>query len=81
MVETQLTRQQAPVVSGWGQTGKFLELPAALAIYREPDVGENRLAAHRGLSFMLQRRLPYSQHAVGCRLFQCSPGWRSPRVV
>ena len=52
VVETQLTRQQAPVVSGWGQTGKFLELPAALAIYREPDVGENRLAAHRGLSFI-----------------------------
>lgn len=52
VVETQLTRQQAPVVSGWGQAGKFLELPAALAIYREPDVEENRLAAHRGLSFI-----------------------------
>lgn len=52
VVETQLTRQQAPVVSGWGETGKFLELPAALAVYREPDVEENRLAAHRGLSFI-----------------------------
>lgn len=52
VVETQLTRQQAPVVSGWGQADKFLELPAALAIYREPDVEENRLAAHRGLSFI-----------------------------
>ena len=52
VVETQLTRQQAPVLSGWGQTDRFLELPAALAIYREPDVEENRLAAHRGLSFI-----------------------------
>ena len=52
VVETQLTRQQAPVVSGWGQTDKFLELPAALAIYREPDVEENRLAAQPGLSFI-----------------------------
>lgn len=52
VVETQLTRQQAPVVSGWGETGTFLELPAALAIHREPDVEENRLAAHRGLSFI-----------------------------
>ena len=52
VVETQLTRQQDPVVSGWGATGTFLELPAALAIYREPDVEENRLAAYRGLSFI-----------------------------
>ena len=52
VVETQLTRQQDPVVSGWGAAGTFLELPAALAIYREPDVEENRLAAHRGLSFI-----------------------------
>ena len=52
VVETQLTRQQAPVASGWGATGAFLELPASLAIYREPDVEENRLAAHRGLSFI-----------------------------
>lgn len=52
VVETQLSRQQAPVVSGWGETDKFLELPAALAIYREPDVDENRLAAHRVLSFI-----------------------------
>ena len=52
VVETQLTRQQDPVLSGWGATGKFLELPAALAIYREPDIEENRLAAHRGLSFI-----------------------------
>lgn len=52
VVETQLTRQQAPLVSGWGETGKFLELPAALAVYREPDVEENRLAAHRSLSFI-----------------------------
>ena len=52
VVETQLTRQQVPVVSGWGQADTFLELPAALAIYREPDLEENRLAAHRGLSFI-----------------------------
>ena len=52
VVETQLTRQHDPVVSGWGAAGTFLELPAALAIYREPDVAENRLAAHRGLSFI-----------------------------
>ena len=75
VVETQLTRQQDPVVSGWGATGTFLELPAALAIYREPDVEENRLAAYRGLSFI--------PNAAAVREMLSAagfPGWsRSPR--
>ncbi len=52
VVETQLTRQESPVVSGWGQTGKFLELPAGMALYQEPDMSENHLAAHQGLSLI-----------------------------
>jgi SAM-dependent methyltransferase len=67
VVETQLTRQQAPLVSGWGETGKFLQLPAALAIYREPDVEENRLAAHRGLSFI--------PNAAAVREMLCAAGF------
>lgn len=52
VVETQLTRQESPVTSGWGQTGKFLELPAGMALYQETDMSENRLAAHQGLSWI-----------------------------
>jgi tRNA (mo5U34)-methyltransferase len=52
IVETQLTRQNAPVISGWGQTGVALELPASLAIYSEPDMDLNNLAASGSLSFI-----------------------------
>ena len=52
VIETQLTRQSAPVISGWGQTGVSLELPASLAIYAEPDMDMNNLAACNSLSFI-----------------------------
>lgn len=52
IIETQLTRQIAPVISGWGQTGVTLELPASLAIYGEPDMDTNNLAASNSLSFI-----------------------------
>jgi SAM-dependent methyltransferase len=52
IIETQLTRQNAPVFSGWGQAGASLELPASLAIYNEPDMEINNLAASNSLSFI-----------------------------
>ncbi len=52
VIETQLTRQIAPVISGWGQTGVSLELHASLAIYGEPDMDTNNLAACNSLSFI-----------------------------
>jgi tRNA (mo5U34)-methyltransferase len=52
IIETQLTRQIASIISGWGQTGVTLELPASLAIYEEPDMGTNNLAASNSLSFI-----------------------------
>ena len=52
IIETQLTRQQEPVYSGWGQTAKTLELPASMGLYEETDMDENNLAAHQSLSFI-----------------------------
>jgi tRNA (mo5U34)-methyltransferase len=52
VIETQLTRQSTPIISGWGQTGVTLELPAGLAIYGEPDMDLNNLAASNSLSFI-----------------------------
>jgi tRNA (mo5U34)-methyltransferase len=51
-IETQLTRQQNPISSGWGQTGVFLELPASLAIHRETDADGNNTASFHTLSFI-----------------------------
>jgi tRNA (mo5U34)-methyltransferase len=51
-IETQLTRQNKPVVSGWGQTGVQLTLPAGLAIHQETDEAKNNLASLSSLSFI-----------------------------
>ena len=52
IIETQLTRQTDPIMSGWGQTSTTLELPASLAIYQEKDMDQNNLAACNSLSFI-----------------------------
>ena len=52
IIETQLTRQDSPIVSGWGQSGITLELAASLALYQEEDMDKNNLAAYRSLSFI-----------------------------
>ena len=52
VIETQLTRQQEPIYSGWGQSSKTLELPASMGLYEETDMDENNLAAHKSLSFI-----------------------------
>src|SRR5262245_34834528 len=52
ITETQLTRQNTPIVSGWGQAGATLELAASLAVYHEPDMDLNNLAASNSLSFI-----------------------------
>jgi tRNA (mo5U34)-methyltransferase len=52
ILETQLTRQAAPIVSGWGQTGVTLELEASLALYQETDAETNRLASKNCVSFI-----------------------------
>ena len=52
ILETQLTRLNAPVESGWGSESKFLHLPGSLAIYLETDMEQNRLASYSSLSFI-----------------------------
>ena len=52
VVETQLTRQESPVFSGWGETGKLLELPASMGLYQETDMTDNNLAAYQSLSLI-----------------------------
>jgi len=52
ILETQLTRFNAPVESGWGSESEFLHLAGSLAIYLETDMEQNRLASYRSLSFI-----------------------------
>ncbi|MSO24000.1 MAG: methyltransferase domain-containing protein [Acidobacteria bacterium] len=52
IIETQLTRFNSTVESGWGREGETLHLPASLAIHQETDMEQNRLASHRSLSFI-----------------------------
>jgi tRNA (mo5U34)-methyltransferase len=52
ILETQLTRFNAPVESGWGRESEFLHLAGSLAIYLQTDMEQNRLAAYRSLSFI-----------------------------
>lgn len=52
IVETQLTRQNTPIVSGWGHVSAAKELPASLAVLQEEDMLENRLASLGSLSFI-----------------------------
>lgn len=51
-METQLTRQLAPIDSGWGVTGSSLTLPASIGLYLEPDMEVNNLASLDVLSFI-----------------------------
>jgi tRNA (mo5U34)-methyltransferase len=52
IIETQLTRQNTPVSSGWGQTSVTLELDGALALIQETDMEQNNLAALGSLSYI-----------------------------
>jgi len=52
IVETQMTRFNDAVESGWGREGELLHLPASLAILQQTDTEENRLAAYQSLSFI-----------------------------
>ncbi len=52
VVETQLTRFNKSINSGWGTTESSLDLPASLAIYQETDSETNLLASSNTLSFI-----------------------------
>ena len=52
VIDTQLTRQNTPVESGWGQTSVNLELPASVALLQEEDFENNNLASWKNLSFI-----------------------------
>jgi tRNA (mo5U34)-methyltransferase len=52
VIDTQLTRQNTPVESGWGQTSVNLELPASVALLQQEDFEDNNLASWKNLSFI-----------------------------
>jgi tRNA (mo5U34)-methyltransferase len=52
IVETQMTRFNTAVESGWGREGESLHLLASLAIHQQTDTEQNRLASYRALSFI-----------------------------
>ena len=52
VIDTQLTRQNTPVESGWGQSSVNLELPASVALLQQEDFEDNNLASWKNLSFI-----------------------------
>ncbi len=52
IIETQLTRQNSPIISGWGQTSITMEVPGSLAIFRERNSEQDNLASYQSLSFI-----------------------------
>ena len=52
VIDTQLTRQNAPVETGWGQASVTLELPASVALLQQEDSEINNLASWKNLSFI-----------------------------
>ena len=52
ILETQLSRQTEPILSGWGQEGINLELEASMGLYQQTDMETNRLAAVKSLCFI-----------------------------
>ncbi|MEM7582938.1 MAG: methyltransferase domain-containing protein [Acidobacteriota bacterium] len=52
VIETQFTRQQSAIESGWGQTGIYHQLEASCGLMLEEDAHANRLASHKVLSFV-----------------------------
>jgi tRNA (mo5U34)-methyltransferase len=52
VIDTQLTRQNTPVQSGWGQTSVTLELPASVGLLQQEDSDINNLASWKNLSFI-----------------------------
>jgi tRNA (mo5U34)-methyltransferase len=52
VIDTQLTRQNVPIISGWGQTSVVKELTAGMALLQEEDMKENNLAAYSSVSFI-----------------------------
>ncbi len=52
VIDTQLTRQNKPVETGWGQTSVTLELAASVALLQQEDSEINNLASWKNLSFI-----------------------------
>jgi SAM-dependent methyltransferase len=56
VVESQLTRQAAPIDVGYGTTGSLLSTPAGFAMIVEPDRETNLLAAGEGRASLIPNR-------------------------
>jgi SAM-dependent methyltransferase len=84
VIETQLTRQCEPIMSGWGQTSVTLELPASLALHQQTDVESNRLAAINVLSFVpnaaaVKQMLYSAGFSTVAQI--CARPWHNPQYV
>ena len=56
VVETQLTRQEEPVLHGWGRAESLREAPGSFAVLIEGDAAENPIASAEGAVSLIPNR-------------------------
>ena len=61
VIESQLTRQNAPIVRGDGVPGEYTESPASFAAWVEVDSADNRLSSMSGVMSLVPNRAALEQ--------------------
>jgi tRNA (mo5U34)-methyltransferase len=86
VIETQLTRQLAPIEHGWGTTGSVLTAEASFAARVEQDAAENPVASGVGVVSLIPNRaaLELVVRAAGfrsCEFLDAAPPLNEQYVV
>lgn len=63
VIESQLTRQNEPIVHGWGESGAWTESEGSFAARVEADSDGNLLASARGVLSLIPNRVALEQMA------------------
>jgi tRNA (mo5U34)-methyltransferase len=62
-IESQLTRQEAPILHGWGSSNHLEHAPGSFAVRIEHDSASNRLASVPGVLSLVPNRMALEQMA------------------
>ena len=62
-IESQLTRQEAPILHGWGGSNHVEHAPGSFAVRVEADSGSNLLASTPGILSLVPNRMALEQMA------------------
>jgi SAM-dependent methyltransferase len=60
-IESQLTRQEAPILHGWGRSDQVEQAPGSFAVRVEPDGDSNPLASAPGVMSLIPNRMALEQ--------------------